>query len=114
MRRIAGISALLVVFSLVTGGCGGGGGTKVVIAQASYNPTLDAAGLAAYKGKTVYFSSVSNNAADTSIWGYKSADQQFIYEAAPSLQTYVWDCFVKAFHRIGVNTLVTPWSPGTQ
>jgi len=57
---------------------------------------------------------VTNNAANTSIWDYYSTDSQYAYEASPSLQTYFWDCFIKSFHRIGVKTLVTPWSAGTE
>ncbi len=113
MRRIAGTSALLFVFFLMTAGCGGGG-TKVVIQQGVYNPAVGAPNLAVYKGKTVYFPSFTNQANNTGIWHYYSADKKYYYEAAPSLQTYFWDCFSKAFTRIGVRVLATPWSPGTE
>jgi len=113
MGRIVCKAVLLVACFLALTGCPRGG-TKVFIKQTSYNPSFETANLSAYKGKTLYFSSVTNNAANTSIWDYYSTDSQYAYEASPSLQTYFWDCFIKSFHRIGVKTLVTPWSAGTE
>lgn len=113
MGRIFGKTVLLFACFLALTGCPRGGGTKVYIKQTSYNPSFETANLSAYKGKTLYFSSVTNNAANTSIWGYYSTDSLYTYEAAPALQTYFWDCFVKSFQRIGVNTLVAPWAAGT-
>ena len=113
MGRIACKAVLLFACFLALTGCPGGGGTKVFIKQTSYNPSFQTANLSALKGKTLYFSSVSNNAANTSIWDYYSTDSKYAYEASPSLQTYFWDCFIKSFNRIGVKTLVTPWSAGT-
>jgi hypothetical protein len=114
MGRIFGKAVLLFACCLALTGCPRGGGTKVYIKQASYNPSFATATLAAYKGKTLYFSSVTNNAANTSIWDYYSLDSKYAYEASPALQTYFWDCFVKSFNRIGVRTLVAPWTPGTE
>lgn len=113
MGRIFGKAVLLFACCLALTGCPRGG-TKVYIKQASYNPSFATANLAAYKGKTLYFSSVTNNAANTSIWDYYSLDSKYAYEASPALQTYFWDCFVKSFNRIGVRTLVAPWTPGTE
>ncbi|MGZ8450166.1 MAG: hypothetical protein ACXWWV_11345 [Candidatus Deferrimicrobiaceae bacterium] len=113
MGRIACKAVLLFACFLALTGCPARG-TKVFIKQTSYNPSFETANLSAYKGKTLYFSSVTNNAANTSIWGYNSADSQYTYEASPTLHTYFWDCFIKSFHRIGVQTLVTPWTPGTE
>ena len=114
MRRSFGTAVLLFACILALTGCPRGGGTKVYIHQTTYNPSFGTANLSGYKGKTLYFSYVTNNAANTSIWDYYSTDSQFAYEAAPSLQTYFWDCFAKSFNYIGVNVLVTPWSVGTQ
>ncbi|MFA6148347.1 MAG: hypothetical protein WC899_09075 [bacterium] len=114
MGKFFGKAVLLFACALMLTGCPMQGGTKVFIKQTSYNPSFATANLSAYKGKTLYFSSVTNNAANTSIWDYYSTDSKFAYEATPSLQTYFWDCFIKSFHRIGVKTLVTPWSPGTE
>ena len=113
MKRFMGLAALLTVFSLAVGGCVAGG-TKVVILQDMYNPAVDTSNLAAYKGRTVYFPGVTNQANDTTIWSYSSVDKKYYYEATPSLQTYFWDCFHKAFTRIGVRVLATPWTPGTE
>jgi hypothetical protein len=113
MGRIFGKAVLLFACCLALTGCPRGG-TKVFIKQTVYNPSFETANLSAYKGKTLYFSSVSNNAANTSIWDYYSTDSLYAYEASPSLQTYFWDCFIKSFNRIGVKTLVTPWSAGTE
>jgi len=107
MRRVVGLAALVTFFCLAVAGCGAGG-TKVVIQQGVYNPAVDAPNLAAYKGKIIYFPSVTNQANDTTVWAYYSADKKYYYEATPSLQTYVWDCFVKAFNRIGVRALAMP------
>lgn len=112
MGRIACKAVLLFACFLALTGCPRGG-TKVFIKQTAYNPSFDTGSLSAYKGKTLYFSSVTNQAANTSIWDYYSTDSQYAYEATPSLQTYFWDCFIKSFNRIGVRTLVTPWSAGT-
>lgn len=114
MGRNTGKIVLVLAFLLAVSGCRGGGGTKVFIKQNTYNPSFDTANLSGYKGKTIYFSSVTNNAANTSIWDYYSTDSQYAYEATPSLQTYFWDCYVKAFNKIGVRTLVAPWSSGTE
>jgi hypothetical protein len=114
MGRIVCKAVLLFACFLALTGCPTRGGTKVFIKQTSYNPSFATANLSAYKGKTLYFSSVTNNAANTSIWDYYSADSQYAYEAAPALQTYFWDCFVKSFNRIGVTTIVTPWTAGTE
>ncbi len=113
MGRIVCKAALLFACFLALTGCPRGG-TKVFIKQTSYNPSFATANLSAYKGKPLYFSSVTNNAADTSIWDYYSVDSQYAYEASPALQTYFWDCFVRSFNRIGVRTLVTPWTAGTE
>jgi hypothetical protein len=113
MGRIFGKVVLLFACFLALTGCPGGG-TKVFIKQTSYNPSFETANLSAYKGKTLYFSSVTNNAANTSIWDYYSADSKYAYEASPALQTYFWDCFVKSFNRIGVTALASPWTAGTQ
>ncbi len=114
MGRIACKAVLLFACFLALTGCPRVGGTKVFIKQTSYNPSFETANLSAYRGKPLYFSSVTNNAANTSIWGYYSVDSQYTYEAAPALQTYFWDCFIKSFNRIGVKTLANPWDPGTQ
>jgi hypothetical protein len=113
MVRILGKTVLLFACFLALTGCPRGG-TKVFIKQTSYNPSFATANLSAYKGKILYFSSVTNNAANTSIWDYYSVDSLYAYEASPALQTYFWDCFVKSFNRIGVRTLVAPWTPGTE
>ncbi len=113
MGRFFGKAALLFACCLALTGCPRGG-TKVFIKQTSYNPSFGTANLSAYKGKTLYFSSVTNNAANTSIWDYYSTDSQYAYEASPSLHTYFWDCFIKSFNRIGVRTFVTPWTAGTE
>lgn len=113
MGRIVCKATLLFACFLALTGCPRGG-TKVFIKQTSYNPSFATANLSAYKGKPLYFSSVTNNAADTSIWDYYSVDSQYAYEASPALQTYFWDCFVRSFNRIGVRTLVTPWTAGTE
>ena len=114
MGRILGKAVLLFACFLALTGCPRGGGTKVYLKQTSYDPSFSTASLSAYKGKPVYFSSVTNNAANTSIWDYYSVDSQYAYEASPALQTYFWDCFVKSFNRIGVRTLVAPWTSGTE
>lgn len=112
MGRIFGKVVLLFACILALTGCPGGG-TKVFIKQTSYNPSFETANLSAYKGKTLYFSSVTNNAANTSIWDYFSTDSKYAYEASPALQTYFWDCFVKSFNRIGVITLASAGAAGT-
>jgi hypothetical protein len=113
MRRILGKTVLLCACFLAVAGCRTAG-TKVFLKQTSYNPSFQTAKLSAYKGKTLYFSSVTNNAANTSIWGYYSPDSLYNYEATPSLHSYFWDCFIRSFNKIGVKTLVTPWTPGTE
>jgi hypothetical protein len=114
MGRIACKAVLLFACFLALTGCPRGGGTKIYLKQTSYNPSFETANLSAYKGKTLYFSSVTNQAADTSIWDYYSVDSQYAYEAAPALQTYFWDCFIKSFNRIGVRASAAPWSAGTE
>lgn len=113
MGRFVCKGVLLFACFLAMTGCPRGG-TKVFIKQTSYNPSFATANLSAYKGKTLYFSSVTNNAANTSIWDYYSVDSQYAYEATPALQTYFWDCFVKSFNRIGVRALAYPWTAGTE
>jgi hypothetical protein len=112
MGRIFGKAILLFACFLALTGCRGG--TKVFIKQTSYNPSFATANLSAYKGKALYFSYVTNNAANTSIWDYYSADTKYAYEASPALQTYFWDCFVKSFNRIGVITLASAGPAGTE
>jgi hypothetical protein len=112
MGRTIGKAVLLFACFLALTGCPQGG-TKVFLKQTSYNPSFETANLSAYNGKPLYFSSVTNNAANTSIWDYYSADSKYAYEATPALQTYFWDCFVKSFNRIGVRALPSPWSMGT-
>lgn len=114
MGRIFGKAVLLLACILALTGCPRVGGTKVFIKQTSYNPSFETSNLSAYKGKTLHFSSVTNNAANTSIWDYYSIDSKYAYEASPALQTYFWDCFVKSFNRIGVTTLASPWTGGTE
>ena len=113
MGRIFGKAVLLFACFLALTGCPVGK-TKVFIKQTSYNPSFETANLSAYKGKVLYFSSVTNNAANTSIWDYYSTDSKYAYEASPALQTYFWDCFIKSFNRIGVTTLASPWTRGTR
>ena len=112
MGKLFGKTALLFACILALTGCPGRG-TKVFIKQTSYNPSFATTNLSAYKGKILYFPSVTNNAANTSIWDYYSTDSQYAYEASPALQTYFWDCFVKSFNRIGVRASAAPWA-GTE
>ena len=107
MGRIFGKVVLLCACFLALTGCPRGG-TKVYLKQTSYNPSFDTADLSAYKGKLLYFPSVTNNASNTSIWDYYSEDSNYAYEASPALQTYFWDCFVKSFNRIGVRAFAAP------
>ncbi len=106
MRRFMSVVPLLFVFSLAAG-CAANV-TKVPLLQSSYNPTLDAADLSGYKGKTVIFPYVTNNANDTGTWNYYSDDKKFSYEMMPGLDIYFWDCFVNAFSRIGVRAVAAP------
>lgn len=112
MGRIFGKAVLLFACFLALTGCPRRG-TMVYLKQTSYNPEFSTANLSVYKGKPLYFSSVTNNAANTSIWDYYSVDSQYSYEASPALQTYFWDCFIKSFNRIGVRTLDSPWTSAT-
>ena len=114
MGRIFGKAVLLFACFLALTGCPTVGGTKVFIKQTSYNPSFDTANLSAYKGKPLYFSSVTNSAANTSIWDYYSTDSKYAYEASPALQTYFWDCFMKSFSRIGVRASASPFGTGTE
>jgi hypothetical protein len=90
------------LLALTAAGCKGRG-LKIDLKQASYTPAFEMSGMGGYKGKSVYISGITNNAANTSIWNYYSTTSNTYYEAWPSLQSYFWDCFVKAFNRIGVN-----------
>jgi hypothetical protein len=98
------VTALLLLACLLTLAASGckGAGVKIDLKQASYAPGFDTAGLAAYQGKSVFISDIANNAPNTSIWNYYSTTSTVYYEAMPTLHGYIWDCFVKAFERIGV------------
>ena len=113
MGRFFGKIVLLFACFLALTGCPGGR-TKVFIKQTSYDPSFETTNLSAYKGKNIYLPFVTNNAANTSIWDYYSTDSKYAYEASPALETYFWDCFIKSFNRIGVTTLASPWTAGTE
>ncbi len=101
MKRFFGKSSLLLActLALTVTGCRG---VRIDLKQASYAPAFDTADLAGYKGKTVFVSDIANNARGTTIWDYYSGTSRTYYEAWPTLRTYFWDCFVKAFDRVGV------------
>jgi hypothetical protein len=100
-KPVAALLLLACLLPLAAAGCRGAG-VKIDLKQASYVPGFDASELAAYNGKRVFISDIANNAPDTSIWNYYSTTSNIYYEAMPTLHGYVWDCFVKAFDRIGV------------
>jgi len=75
--------------------------TKIYVHQDKY-PADVASSLAAYKGKTIFLANFENNANNTTIWYYFRPDnKKVIYEAAPTLQSYVWYCFEKAMKAAG-------------
>lgn len=100
-KPVASLLLLACLLALASTGCRGAG-LKIDLKQASYAPEFDIGGLSAYKGRNVFISDISNNAPNTSIWNYYSASSDIYYEAMPTLHGYMWDCFVKAFDRIGV------------
>lgn len=100
-KPVASLLLLACLLALASAGCRGAG-VKIDLKQASYTPEFDTGELAAYKGRSVFISDISNNAPNTSIWNYYSTSSSVYYEAMPTLHGYIWDCFVKAFDRIGV------------
>lgn len=85
--------------AIILFGCSGG--TKVVLKQESYVPSFRGADYR-FKGKTVILDNFTNQAANTKQWGYFSADSKFYYEATTHLESYLWDCFRKAFQHAGI------------
>ena len=98
-KPFASLLLLACLLSLAATGCRG---VKIDLKQAAYAPEFDTSDLSAYKGKSVFISDIANNAPNTSIWNYYSTSTDIYYEAMPTLHGYIWDCFVKAFDRIGV------------
>lgn len=87
--------AALVMIGCVTGG------TKVTIKNDNYSPGFRSSEIGR-KGKAVIMSNFINQAANTTSWGYHSADKKVTYEATAHLESYLWSCFQKAFQHAGL------------
>lgn len=74
----------------------------VYVQQSNYDPEFNASGYPEYKGKSVYLQSFTNSANDTTTWYYYSPEKKVKYEGSPSLASYFWYCFKRAFRHIGV------------
>jgi hypothetical protein len=102
MTRRLGKSTIILLACALAFAATGCRGMRIDLKQASYAPAFDAAELKAYKGKSVFIYDIANNASGTSLWDYYSPTTRNYYEAWPTMRTYFWDCFVKAFNLAGV------------
>ncbi len=77
------------------------GGTYVWVSQDRFVAELpQEAG--DYRGKPIFMPGFENRADDTSMFYYYSPDRTVKYEGAPSIQSYLWYCFEKAFRKAGM------------
>ena len=71
---------------------------KIYVQQDKYAPNMGNT-LNVYKDKTIFLANFENQAENTSIWYYygkNSKGKKIYYEAAPTLQSYLWYCWEKA------------------
>jgi hypothetical protein len=95
---------LLILAAGLLGAAGCSRGVYVYVQQDKYSPQLHQ-NLAVYKGATLYLTGFTNRAENTSAFYYYSPDYGVTYEGAPSLQSYLWYCFQKAFVSLGMQAL---------
>ncbi len=76
--------------------------TYVYVQQDKYKPQFSAQDFRDYKGKSIVLNSFTNRAQNTSLFYYYSKDKKVCYEGSPSIQSYIWYCFKKAFMHVGV------------
>ena len=74
----------------------------VYVQQDKYTPGFSARDFSDYKGKAIILNSFTNRAENTSIFYYYSDNENVKYEGSPTLHSYLWYCFKKAFIHIGV------------
>jgi hypothetical protein len=91
----------LVALSLMVSAFGCSRGLYVYVQQDKYTPQLHE-NLNVYKGTAVFLNSFENRAQNTSMFYYYSPDFGVTYEGSPSLHSYVWYCFKKAFTSLGM------------
>lgn len=96
-KLITGLGLLCLFFQA---GCAGTG-LKIWVRQEVYTPQLDKQ-LQIYKGTAVYLNSFTNRAENTSIFYYYSPDGKMKYEGAPTIASYLWYSFRKAFLSVGM------------
>lgn len=68
-----------------------------------YNPRLQTDKYSAFNNKSIFLSSFSNNAKNTTVFYYFSPDYKIKY-GEYALSSYYWYCFAKAFNSIGITT----------
>ena len=86
----------------------------VYVQQDKYTPQFPARDYRDYKGKTILLNSIANKSQNTTMFYYYSNDKKVCYEGSPSLESYMWYCFQKAFMYIGVivqEPQGTPFTP---
>ena len=91
----------LAAVALLAGAIGCSRGIYVYIQQDKYAPQLHE-NLNVYKGTSVYLTGFTNQAGNTTMFYYYSPDKGACYEGSPSLQSYLWHCFSKAFTQLGI------------
>ena len=76
---------------------------------ASYTPAFDTAAYEDYKGKTLILDSIRNEARNTTMLGYYSADGNIRYttnympgKMSPPLESFLWYTLQKSFARAGI------------
>ncbi len=91
----------LVAAALLASAAGCGRGGYVYVQQDKYTPQLHQ-NLNVYKGTAVYLAGFTNRAGNTTTFYSYSPDRSVYYEGSPSLHSYLWYCFFKAFTKLGM------------
>lgn len=101
MRRSRNFSYLMILsLALLLSGCAVGiQGTKIDLK--SYSPALKES-LSDYRGKKIYLMNFDNQAGNTTVWHYYSADKKFTYGGDSFIHNYFWYSFEKALVNIGM------------
>lgn len=119
MMKKTGMLLSIFIFSgiLISFFIACGSSQYVYVQQDKYKPGFSADDYKDYKGKSILLNSFSNKAQNTSTFYYYSNDKKICYEGSPSLQSYIWYCFLKAFMYTGVTVQepqqANPFAPVT-
>jgi hypothetical protein len=95
MKKIA-LLLLIAMLAVSFTACKSG---TIYVKHEDYSPQASAT--EGYKDVEVWLSDFTNNADNTTMWYFYAPDRSMTYETWPSVNSFLWYCFQKAFVEAG-------------